>query len=138
MKFRDAGRRILLYEGMGFGAILLVSWLNELGSMTRRIHGRAPEIQWQDAIVETIITISIALPVLWMTYRMSRRLFYLEDFLRICSWCKRIGRDGHWVTLEEFIHIRGDVKTTHGICPDCHHKMSDDIKQMTNHTGIVK
>src|SRR5688500_14351583 len=48
----------------------------------------------------------------------------LEGLLPICAGCKRI-RDavGAWVAVEEHVAARTEAAFTHGICPDCRHRL---------------
>lgn len=52
----------------------------------------------------------------------------LEEFLPICSHCKKI-RDDHdrWHAIESYISERSDTKFSHGICPDCAKKYYPEI-----------
>ena len=40
----------------------------------------------------------------------------MGDFIRQCSWCKRVYRDGIWTMATEPLDL---WRTTHGMCPDC-------------------
>ena len=77
-------------------------------------------------IVAAITTVVIVL--LWIfsaykIYRVVSRLSYLESFLHVCAWCRKIEYQDHWLSLEEhFMHQTGG-KASHGICPECSAKM---------------
>jgi PAS domain S-box-containing protein len=44
----------------------------------------------------------------------------LQDFLPICSYCKRIRDDEHyWHSVESYITAHTDTQFSHGICPTC-------------------
>jgi hypothetical protein len=48
----------------------------------------------------------------------------LSGLLPICAWCKRIRDDvGTWDQIEAYVRQHSDATFTHGICPDCAHKM---------------
>jgi hypothetical protein len=47
------------------------------------------------------------------------RLFYLEQFLRVCAWCQKVEHEGAWSPIAEFFQRQFDAKTSHGICPGC-------------------
>ncbi len=50
----------------------------------------------------------------------EEEIHVLQDFLPICSWCKKIRNDeGFWSQLEEYFHRNTYVQFSHGICPDC-------------------
>ncbi len=48
-----------------------------------------------------------------------RRLRFLEDFIRVCAWCRKVEVAEEWVSFEDYMKVRHDVKSTHGICPEC-------------------
>jgi len=48
----------------------------------------------------------------------------LEGMLPICSSCKRIRDDkGGWTQMEVYIHEHSEAEFSHGLCPDCAHKI---------------
>jgi len=48
----------------------------------------------------------------------------LRGIIPICASCKKIRDDsGYWNQIEKYICDRMDVMFTHGICPDCSHKL---------------
>ena len=56
----------------------------------------------------------------------------LTELLPICAWCKKIRDDtGYWKQLDHFMQEHDYAKFTHGICPDCAGKLSDDFKRPT-------
>jgi hypothetical protein len=112
--------RLLLYELIGFVLIIVFSWLDEFLNLSHLLFGGGtPHPNWREAATETVTILCVATPVLMLTRRLLTRLFYLESFLRVCAWCKRISRGDQWVSLEDYLTTGFDTKTTHGICPDC-------------------
>ena len=53
------------------------------------------------------------------THRILARVHYLEKFMRVCAWCRRIHFKGEWMPLEQFMQQSFDTPTTHGICKVC-------------------
>lgn len=48
----------------------------------------------------------------------------LQGLLPICSACKRVRNDaGYWQGIESYLHTHTMAELTHGICPDCMHKL---------------
>jgi hypothetical protein len=48
----------------------------------------------------------------------------LRGLLPICANCKKIRDDkGYWNQIEYYIRERSDADFTHGICPDCAHRL---------------
>jgi tetratricopeptide (TPR) repeat protein len=53
----------------------------------------------------------------------------LEGLLPICSLCKSIrSTDGEWSSLESYFFHRSDVRFSHGYCPTCYDKVSNDLQ----------
>ena len=50
----------------------------------------------------------------------AQRIRVLEEFIRVCMFCKRVGNDQQqWQLLERYISERTDSQFSHGICPEC-------------------
>ena len=117
---RYRSRAILVYEAVGFAAILGFIWIDELfdslESHLRAVTGR-PEV-WE-GVVETVVLLVIAAIIIRKTQRVLSRLFYLENFLRVCAWCRKIQHGDRWITLEEYLASGFATRTTHGMCPEC-------------------
>ncbi len=51
----------------------------------------------------------------------------LSGLLPICASCKRIRNDrGSWIQIETYIKNHAEVEFTHGMCPECMHKLYPD------------
>jgi hypothetical protein len=46
------------------------------------------------------------------------RLRRTDRWVTICAWTRRIEWRGRWLTFEDFLEQRFDVRCTHGICAD--------------------
>jgi len=116
-------RRLLLYESLGFVLLITVSWLDELMGLPALLFGSAVQPNWYEAALETVIIFGAAIPTLWLTRRLVRRLVYLEGFLHVCAWCRKINvNDDQWMPMEEYFKTELNTKTTHGICQECSEK----------------
>jgi hypothetical protein len=52
----------------------------------------------------------------------------LSGLLPICASCKRIRDDkGSWKQIEEYIASHSEADFSHGICPDCAHRLYPDL-----------
>ena len=52
----------------------------------------------------------------------------LRGLIPICAACKKIrDDDGYWASVEMFIENRTLAEFTHGICPDCVHKLYPEL-----------
>ncbi|MBN1872780.1 MAG: response regulator [Anaerolineae bacterium] len=49
----------------------------------------------------------------------------LSDLVPICAWCGRKIQDeqGQWIEVEHYIEAHSKATFTHGICPECLHKL---------------
>jgi PAS domain S-box-containing protein len=53
----------------------------------------------------------------------------LSGLLPICAWCKKVRDDkGYYHQIEAYLTHHSGAKFTHGICPDCAGKFTDDLK----------
>jgi hypothetical protein len=51
----------------------------------------------------------------------------LSGLLTMCAWCKKVRDDrGYWKRVEAYICERSYGRVTHGICPDCAGKLTEE------------
>ena len=125
--------RILAYQAVGFSGIIALSWMNELFDLPFVLGAQQYIPNWRESAVETIIVLLVAIPVMILTRRLVSRLYYLEGFLRVCSWCRKLKLNGDWVPLEEFFERKFELDTSHGICPAC----SEQVKAKMNRHSVA-
>lgn len=113
------GRSILRQEALGFFLMLLFVWVAEIAGVPHRFFGEPPGFIWQRVLFRTVIILAVWLWVHLTTRRLLRRLYHLEEYLLICSWCRKVGHEGKWLSLEEYFGSRLNTETSHGICPEC-------------------
>jgi hypothetical protein len=121
--------RILWYEGIGFFVIIALSWINELTVLPYLVGVRQYVSNWHESALETLIVLVVAIPVMIFTRRLVSRLYYLEAYLRVCSWCKKLEHNGEWVALEEFFEQKFETLTSHAMCPACTEGINKTIKK---------
>ena len=119
MRKSRPGSQVMRLELLGFALIIALSWANELAGLTRLLLGGEQQNDWRESVIETIVVIMVAVPVVVLTRRIVSRLHYLERFLRICAWCKKLNRDDEWIPVEEFFERGFETTTSHGMCADC-------------------
>lgn len=122
----SSAKKIIGYEIAGFVSILVISWANEIFGFSQRILGAKYAMNWQDAATETLIAVVVAIPTIIMSWRLTERLHYLEGFLRVCAWCRKVGEGDEWISIEQFVEKNLNTQTSHGICPDCARKLKSE------------
>jgi len=110
--------RILTYEIIGFLTIVGLSWINEI-ELSQLLSESQYFPNWRESVLESFIVLLTAIPVLALTKRLASRLYHLEGFLRVCSWCKKLEHNGEWIPLEDFFERKFETETSHGMCQAC-------------------
>lgn len=118
---------ILWNEAFGFSLLIVMSWMTEILRIPHYLFGEAFVPNWHRAALRTLVLMLIWGWVHLSTKRLLKRLHYLEEFLRICSWCRRVCHDGEWMTMEEYFASHFATRTSHGICPECMEKGIDSF-----------
>ena len=122
--------RIVVYQNVGFLAVIILCFLDELLQLPSLIFSGHPfVVLYRRPTLEMLLFLAVWLLVSNSTRRLLRQVRQLEDFLRVCSWCRRIDYKGEWMPLEEFMEQGFDTPTTHGICPECLRQKKDAIEK---------
>ena len=116
-------KKILLLEGIGFGLVISLLWVNELLDLPHELLAapRTP-LNWRESILESLVVLVLGAGTLSWTYRALARLRYLEGFVRICMTCKRVDTDDKWVPMEVYIIDHTEAVLSHSVCPECKEK----------------
>jgi hypothetical protein len=124
MEKKTSSMKLLLYQSVGFLAIIALSWADELLGLRSLVLGDHPYISdFRESTLEMLFILAVWLIVFGSTRRLLEHTRYLEGFKRVCAWCRRIDYKGRWMPLEEFMAAEFDARTTHGICRDCSEKL---------------
>jgi response regulator RpfG family c-di-GMP phosphodiesterase len=51
----------------------------------------------------------------------------LSGLLPICSYCKRIRKEGQYWQLETYLSEHSEAEFSHGVCPDCLDRVRQDF-----------
>ena len=125
METKSFARSVLWYEIAAFSLLIAVSWVDELLGVPARLFGGIHHPNVPEACLETIVILSVGIPIVIRTRRVVARLFYLEGFLRVCAWCQKVEHGGSWMPIAEFFQQRFEARTSHGMCPECLASQSD-------------
>jgi hypothetical protein len=119
MKKSSQLTRIVLYQNLGFLAIMAISYLNELLKLPSLIFTDPLQFLYSRPALEILLVLAVWLLVSTSTHRVLQRVSYLEKFMRVCAWCRQINYKNEWMPLEKFMKMGFDTPTTHGICNEC-------------------
>jgi hypothetical protein len=120
MKKNSQLTRIVLYQNLGFLGILAICYLDELLKLPALIFSDHPfAFVYRRSTLDMLLVLAVWFLVSASTRRILERVRYLEKFMRVCAWCRRINFKGEWMPLEEFMRQGFDTPTTHGICTEC-------------------
>ena len=120
--------RIVFIQNLGFLAIIALCYLDELLRLPALIFSDHPFI-FRRSTLEMLLFFVVWLLVSASTHRLLKRIRQLEEFMRVCAWCRRIDYKGKWMTLENFMEQGFDTPTTHGICPECLREQEKALKR---------
>ena len=122
--------KIVLYQNLGFLVILVLSYLDDLLELPSLIFSDHPfAFVFRRSTLGILLVLAVWFLVSTSTRRALERVRYLEKFMRVCSWCRRIDYKGEWMPLEDFMKQGFDTPTTHGICPECLSRQTEAIER---------
>jgi hypothetical protein len=116
-------KEILLFEGIGFGVVLSLLWLNEALDLPHYLFA-APStpVNWRESILESVVVCALAAGTLLWSHRALARIRYLEGYFRVCMYCKRIQAHDKWIPIEQYVIDHTEAVLSHSICPECKQK----------------
>jgi len=132
MQKARARNSILWIEACGFSILIALSWLTEVFRIPHYLFGESFVPDWKRAILRTIVLLAIWGWVHFITARLLKRLHYLEEFLRICSWCGKVCDDDKWLALEHYFNSKFATRTSHGMCPECLKRKVEELALREN------
>lgn len=83
-----------------------------------------------EILFESVLLHSSSRPAVSLLDVVSTRT---DEFLRICSWCKRVNVDDTWVEVEEALgrlrlfERKAMPRLTHGVCEMCERRVLEEI-----------
>ena len=131
MTNRAIEKTVIFYEIIGFSLIIILLWVDEIFDIPCLIFGApATPINWVEGIIETVGIIILSVIIIVISFRILSKIRYLEGFLPVCSFCKKIRVKNEWIPIEVYLSEHSDAVFSHGFCPECMKKhypeFSDD------------
>jgi hypothetical protein len=112
--------KIMVYQSVGFLALIALAWFDAVFSLRSLILEDHPNLSnYGIPVLEVLLILAVWLLVATSTRRVLERVRHLEKFMRVCAWCHRIEHKGTWMPLEQFLQQSFDTPTSHGICGKC-------------------
>jgi hypothetical protein len=122
-------QKALLWQTLGFLIVVVLTWSDAIFDLAHVILG-LPHRELD--INRTAVTTAV-LVLLWMfsaykIYLVVSRLSYLESFLHVCAWCRKIEYNDRWLSLEAHFEQKTGGQVSHGICPECSEKVKRRVQ----------
>ena len=130
---RFPGRVAVIPQAIGFLLLAALVWMDELLDLPHLLFGApASPHRVAEALLESAVVVLLGIAVSTWTIRAARRVAYLESFVVLCAWCRRVSRTHG--SLEAFL-AEHRARTSHGLCPDCESKLDTGDSAPTAKTG---
>lgn len=130
MKKNSQLTKIVVYQNLGFLGITILCFLDDLLKLPSLIFSNHPfAFVHRRSTLEILLVLGVWFLVSMSTRRILERVRYLEKFMRVCAWCRRINYRDEWMGLEEFMQQGFDTPTTHGICSECLRRQQQAIER---------
>jgi hypothetical protein len=119
--------RAVLWLSIGFLTIIVLTWLDAIFDFAHYIVGSPIQTEnARETAIKTVVILMLWILSAYKVYQIVSRLSYLENFVHLCAWCRRIEKDNEWLSLEEHLAKTGSQAVSHGVCPDCAKKVLAD------------
>lgn len=141
MKKKLLGLSVIVCELLGFILVGMTLWLDEITDLPRILVGKKPTpVNYPELVLETGVILLLGTLVITISSQLLKRIKYLEGFLLVCSYCKKINLDGKWIPLHEFLESNTELSLSHGLCPECEKEEFDSLADTIaeNYHDIMK
>jgi hypothetical protein len=113
-------RRALCYQGLGFIATIGLCMVDELvGLSNLLLKDQSCITQFRESVPKALLILLVWFLVAGSTRRLLSQVRYLDSFMKVCAWCRRVEHGGNWIPFERLLKQQLDTTTSHGICQDC-------------------
>ena len=131
-------QKALLWHGVGFSTLVVLTWCDALFDLMHHILGHAARTaNVEEVEIKTVVILLLWIGSAYKLYQIVSRLSYLEKFLHVCSWCRRIQHQNVWLSLEEHFQRDTGGEVSHGICPECAKRFKEEIERQPAQTVSV-
>jgi hypothetical protein len=122
-------QKALLWHSLAFLIIIVLTWSDALFDLAHKVFGRQhQDTDWNRTLITTAVIFLLWIFSAYKVYMVVSRLSYLESFLHVCAWCRKIEHDQSWLSLEEHFSRKTGRRASHGICPECSKRMLSEVQ----------
>lgn len=126
---RHVPRQVLWLQALGFALVVVLIWADELLDVPHMVFGAPPTIaRLPEAVLESTVVVVLGALVTYASAQLVKRLTYLESFVVLCGWCRRVHDQESWVSFEAFLGAH-QVRPSHGLCPECAAKLDEELEE---------
>ncbi len=123
-------KKIIAYQAVAYGILLLLIVGDEAFDLPHHIFGAQPTpINWVEAVIEAAYILVLGAAGIFLSWLFFRQIKYLEGFLPVCSFCKKIRVGENWIMIEQYIREHSAAEFSHSLCPDCLEKHYSGFKK---------
>lgn len=114
---------IAFWQFLAFIMLVCLIWVNETLDLASVIYRAKPsEFDWIGTSILTACVIIVGFITIAHTYHQQK--LAIKGILKICSYCKKVQLDEEaWQRIDAFIADKTRAEFTHGVCPECYHKV---------------
>ena len=119
---------IAFWQFLGFVLLLGLLWADQTLDFSEAIFGKSQTSgSWLGACLITAGIIVIGFITVAHTYVQQKQM--LQGFIRVCSYCKKVKIENNaWEQIEKYVMEHSHAEFSHGICPDCYRRVSDELQ----------
>jgi hypothetical protein len=134
----EVRKRMITVLIVGFATLILLLWTDDVFDLPKLFGMSVQSILFEQTVIVSLLAAALCGWLLLTTSRILKRLQYLEGFLSVCSFCKRIHVDEQWIPIEIYISQRTDTKFSHGLCEACKEKHYGEFLRQAKDTALKK
>ncbi len=112
--------KIILFELIGFGIVILFLWVDEIFDIPHHIFGsETTPINLTECIFETTIVLFFCVIIILFTLALLARVKHIEGFFPICPNCKKVKVENDWISIDDYVREYSEGEFAESLCPEC-------------------
>ena len=129
-------QKALLWQSLGFLIVVVLTWSDAIFDLAHMILGLPHrDLDFNRTAITTAVILLLWMFSAYKIYLVVSRLSYLESFLHVCAWCRKIEHNDRWLSLEAHFAQKTGGQVSHGICPECSDKLTHPVEEVPASTG---